>query len=57
METIVKIKVGEQFLTSVVFGAIDFLVNEAVSFDFIGNRCVLFDAESGRRLASGNLET
>ena len=56
METVVKIKVGEQFLTSVVFGAIDFLVDENVSFDFIGDCCVLFDAESGRRLASGRLE-
>ncbi len=35
METVVKVTLGEQLLTSVVFGAIDFEVDADIAFDFI----------------------
>jgi multiple sugar transport system ATP-binding protein len=55
METIVKLSVGSQLLTSVVFGAIDFEVDGAVGADFVGERCALFDKETGTKLAHGRL--
>jgi len=55
METIVKIRVGGQLLTSVVFGAIDFDVDEEVGVEFLGERCVVFDKETGINLALGRL--
>jgi len=53
METIVKIKLGELILTSVVFGAIDFRPDTDIKFDFAGNNCILFDRESGNSLGLG----
>ena len=55
METIVRIRVGEQLMTSVVFGAIDFEVDEEVGLDFVEDRCIVFDRESGANLALGRL--
>ncbi len=55
METIVKIKSGSLFLTSVVFGAIDFETDEEVFLEFAGATCALFDAASGANLALGRL--
>lgn len=56
METIVRIKVGETLITSVMFGGIDFKVDEEVCIDFTGNRCILFDQESSENLALGEIE-
>lgn len=56
METIVKVQLGEQILTSVVFGGRDFNVGEEVPVTFVGERCVLFDAETQEYLALGRLE-
>jgi len=55
METVVKLQVGSQQLTSVVFGAIDYAVDEKVSFECISDNCVLFDKETGVNLASGRV--
>jgi len=55
METIVKVKAAGQILSSVIFGSIDFAVDEEVGLEFIGERCVLFDRESGANLALGKL--
>ena len=55
METIVRIRVGGQFLTSVVFGAIDFAVDEEIGVDFVEDRCIVFDRDTGANLALGRL--
>jgi multiple sugar transport system ATP-binding protein len=54
METIVRIKLGELFLTLVVFGAVDYPVDMDVAVSFTGNNCVLFD-ESGKNIGHGKL--
>lgn len=56
METIVKIQLGDLILTSVIFQGKDFAVGEEVGVKFAGERCVLFDAETGNYLALGRLE-
>lgn len=56
METIVRINVNGMLLTSVVFGGIDFAVEEQITLDFIGERIILFDADSGEKLAEGALQ-
>ncbi|MEW6550148.1 MAG: ABC transporter ATP-binding protein [Spirochaetota bacterium] len=55
METIVKVRVGSQIFTSVVFGSVDYEIDSEVSVDFIEDRCILFDGETGKRLALGEL--
>jgi multiple sugar transport system ATP-binding protein len=56
METIVKIKVGSQIFTSVVFGSVDFEIDSEVTVSFIEEKCVMFDGETGKRLALGELK-
>ena len=55
METIVKIRLGELILTSVVFGAIDFKPDTDLNIDFTGDNCILFDRESGVNLGLGRI--
>jgi len=55
METVVKLRSGSQLLTSVVFGAVDFGIDDEVFFDFAGESCIVFDSESGANLAIGTL--
>ncbi len=56
METVVKLMLADHLVTSVAFGAIDFEVDTEIDFDFIGDRCLLFDAETGTNLAHGKLQ-
>ena len=55
METIVKIKLGDLILTSVVFGAIDYKPDTDININFLGDSCVLFDRESGINLGLGRI--
>jgi len=55
METIVKMSMGEQVLTSVVFGAIDFRPDTEININFAGDNCILFDKLSGVNLGSGRI--
>ena len=55
METIVKIRLGELILTSVVFGAIDYRPDTDIRIDFTGDNCILFDRESGINLGLGRI--
>jgi multiple sugar transport system ATP-binding protein len=55
METMVKIRLGDLVLTSVVFGAIDYKPDTDVRIDFTGENCVLFDRASGANLGLGKL--
>ncbi len=56
METTVKVKVGNDIISSVIFGAIDYDVDEVVSCDITGNAVCLFDKESAKRIAVGGLK-
>jgi len=55
METIVKIDLGGQILTSVVFGSVDFTMGEKVRLSFQSDKNVLFDKKSERTIAIGKL--
>ena len=56
METTVKINYGGDILSAVVFGSIDYEVDEEIRFDIVGDGVILFDAESKENLALGSLE-
>ena len=56
METTVKIAIQGQILSSVVFGAIDYAVDEPIKFDFAGNGICLFDKATQERIGIGSLE-
>ncbi len=55
METTVKVKVGEDMITAVVFGSVDYSHSLSMSFSIVGEGIVLFDAESGKMLSLGSL--
>ncbi len=56
METTVKASCGDTLLTSVVFGSVDFAMDERVCLDITGNSIVLFDGDSRRCFAAGSVE-
>lgn len=55
METTVKLKADEQIITAVVFGSVDFQVDETVNIDFAENKILLFEQSNGKLIASGRL--
>lgn len=55
METILRIETGGVFLTAVVFGDIDFQVNQSVGARIQSEKNILFDAETGVNLISGSV--
>lgn len=55
METTVKLEVGEEIITSVVFGSVDYPVNSKVSFRFVGKGIIMFDATSRNKIAMGSI--
>ena len=55
METTVKLAVGDEILTAVVFGGVDYPFNSSLNYDIIGNGIILFDKESGNRIGIGSL--
>ena len=55
METTVKIQYGEQIFTSVVFGGVDYSVNQPIHFSFRGGDILLFDKKTTARLGVGTL--
>lgn len=56
METTVKINTNKTIFTSVVFGSVDYAVDEKVSFDFGGDSIILFDKETENNIAMGSLK-
>ena len=56
METTVKLEVGDEFLTSVVFGSVDYPYLMELKFSFNGDGIILFDKNSGVKLSSGSLQ-
>ena len=55
METTVKVSVGDEIVTAVVFGSIDYPVNAAVSFELTGHHVLLFDTRTTESLAIGTI--
>lgn len=56
METTVKVKVGDEMLTSVVFGDIDYPVDQPVKINFKGENMLLFDKVTGEQVAFGEIK-
>ena len=56
METTIKIDLNGALLSSVVFGSIDYEVDQAINFDIEGDRIVLFDAKTTQAVAIGSVE-
>ena len=54
METTVRIDLDGDQITSVVFGDVDFPVDQDIRFDF-GGRVLLFDAETEQKIATGSV--
>ena len=55
METTVKLRLGGEIITSVIFGSVDFPVDTEVCLAFNGSDMLLYDSESGKLLADGSL--
>lgn len=53
METTVKIKIGETILSSVVFGSIDYAIDQEIKFNVVGDGIVLFAGND--RVALGSV--
>ena len=56
METTVKIRLGEQILSAVVFGSVDYAVDQPIALRFLDSQILLFDKATGDRVAVGKLE-
>ena len=56
METTVKVKLADELVSSVVFGAIDYAVDQPICCDIIGNQICVFDKETTNRVSIGKLE-
>ena len=56
MEATIKIDFNGAILSSVVFGSVDYGVDEKIKFDIVGNSICLFDNESKNNLALGSVE-
>ena len=56
METTVKIKVNDEILSSVVFGSIDYTVDEEIKFDIVSKNIILFDKETKKNIAMGSIK-
>ena len=55
METTVKIRLGEQILSAVVFGSVDYAVDQPIALRFLDSQILLFDKATGDRIAVGKL--
>ena len=56
METVVKLSLNGVILTAVVFGSIDFEVNEEVSFNFKGEKQIIFAGSKLENIAKGHIK-
>lgn len=55
MESTIKLRIGEYLLTSVAFGGTVFTIGENARFGMSGSDILLFDRQSGRCIAAGEL--
>ena len=56
METTVKIDFAGDILSAVVFGSIDYAINEEIRFNIVGDNVIIFDNETKLNLALGSVE-
>ena len=56
MESTLKLKAGEYLITGVIFGSTAYKIGEEVKINLKGEDILLFDRQSGLRIASGRLE-
>ena len=56
METTIKIDLNGALLSSVVFGSIDYLIDQEIHFDIDGSGIILFDAKTTNAVAIGSVE-
>ncbi len=56
METTVKVMLGGQILSAVVFGGVDYAVDQQIAISFLDSQILLFDKATGDRIAVGKLE-
>ena len=56
MESTIKVRQGDYLLTGVVFGSTLFTIGEKVKLGFKGDDILLFDRNSGKRIACGSVE-
>lgn len=56
METTVKFTYGDQILTAIVFGGVDYKIDQPVQFAFKGKDILLFEKTSGECVAAGSLQ-
>ena len=56
METTVKIRVGNNLMTGVVFGGVLYYIGQKVRLDFIGSDIMIFSRKNGMRMAQGTLK-
>jgi multiple sugar transport system ATP-binding protein len=56
METTVKLSVGEDILTSVEFGSVDYPFNTDMTFELKGDGIILFDKASGDQIGKGRVD-
>ena len=54
METTVQMTMGDQLVTSVEFGSVDYKANSPMRFEFHGQGLILFDKKSGKKLGRGS---
>jgi len=55
METTVKINLNGEILSSVVFGSIDYKIDQEILFDIEGDGIILFDAETKENVCLGKV--
>lgn len=55
METTLKVSIGENILTLVVFGIIDYKVDSTINVNFKGDDIILFDGDTQEKIAMGAL--
>lgn len=56
METTVKFKLGDMILSAIVFGSVDYEVDKETAISIKDEKILMFDKESGNRIAIGRLE-
>ena len=56
METTFKVKLADELVSSVVFGAIDYRVDQPIECDIIRDQICVFDKETTKRVSIGKLE-
>ena len=56
METTIRLEKEDTFLTSVMFGGVDFPADSEIAFDFSGQHVLLFNPETGEKMATGRAE-